>query len=200
MDELAPPRPLSQRAQANRDRIYTAAIELIRERGYDAVTMADIARAAGVARASVFNHFPAKLAFLGEWFERFTRKVLNEASEQAGNSAWARLVRVLEVMGKGAHANKDIIIHVASLAMGHGPLAATEAELDDELQLFFVAIIRDGQAAGEIDPELDAEYLADMWVGLLTVTAHDWVNRGQRSNLSADLTNRFGTLFRGIEK
>lgn len=200
MDELAPPRPLSQRAQANRDRIYTAAIELIRERGYDAVTMADIARAAGVARASVFNHFPAKLAFLGEWFERFTRQVLNEASEQAGNSAWARLVRVLEVMGKGAHANKDIIVHVASLAMGHGPLAATEAELDDELQLFFVAIIRDGQAAGEIDPELDAEFLADMWVGLLTVTAHDWVNRGQRSNLSADLTNRFGTLFRGIEK
>ena len=200
MDELAPPRPLSQRAQANRDRIYTAAIELIRERGYDAVTMADIARAAGVARASVFNHFPAKLAFLGEWFERFTRQVLNEASEQAGNSAWARLVRVLEVMGKGAHANKDIIVHVASLAMGHGPLAATEAELDDELQLFFVAIIRDGQAAGEIDPELDAEFLADMWVGLLTVTAHDWVNRGQRSNLSADLTNRFGTLFRGIGK
>lgn len=200
MDELAPPRPLSQRAQANRDRIYTAAIELIRERGYDAVTMADIARAAGVARASVFNHFPAKLAFLGEWFERFTRQILNEASEQAGNSAWARLVRVLEVMGKGAHANKDIIVHVASLAMGHGPLAATEAELDDELQLFFVAIIRDGQAAGEIDPELDAEFLADMWVGLLTVTAHDWVNRGQRSNLSADLTNRFGTLFRGIEK
>lgn len=200
MDELAPPRPLSQRAQANRDRIYTAAIELIRERGYDAVTMADIARAAGVARASVFNHFPAKLAFLGEWFERFTRQILNEASEQAGNSAWARLVRVLEVMGKGAHANKDIIVHVASLAMGHGPLAATEAELDDELQLFFVAIIRDGQSAGEIDPELDAEFLADMWVGLLTVTAHDWVNRGQRSNLSADLTNRFGTLFRGIEK
>lgn len=200
MDELAPPRPLSQRAQANRDRIYTAAIELIRERGYDAVTMADIARAAGVARASVFNHFPAKLAFLGEWFERFTRQVLNEASEQAGNSAWARLVHVLEVMGKGAHANKDIIVHVASLAMGHGPLAATEAELDDELQLFFVAIIRDGQAAGEIDPELDAEFLADMWVGLLTVTAHDWVNRGQRSNLSADLKARFGTLFRGIEK
>ena len=162
--------------------------------------MADIARAAGVARASVFNHFPAKLAFLGEWFERFTRQILNEASEQAGNSAWARLVRVLEVMGKGAHANKDIIVHVASLAMGHGPLAATEAELDDELQLFFVAIIRDGQSAGEIDPELDAEFLADMWVGLLTVTAHDWVNRGQRSNLSADLTNRFGTLFRGIEK
>jgi len=200
MDELAPPRPLSPRAQVNRDRIYTAAIELIRERGYDSVTMADIARAAGLARASVFNHFPAKLAFLGEWFERFTRQVLNEASEQAGNSAWARLVRVLEVMGKGAHANKDIIVHVASLAMGHGPLAATEAELDDELQLFFVAIIRDGQAAGEIDPELDAEFLADMWVGLLTVTAHDWVNRGQRSNLSADLTNRFGTLFRGIEK
>lgn len=59
MDELAPPRPLSQRAKANRDRIYTAAIELIRERGYGAVTMTDIAKAAGVARASVFNHFPA---------------------------------------------------------------------------------------------------------------------------------------------
>lgn len=200
MDELAPPRPMSQRAQANRDRIYTAAITLIREQGYDAVTMTDIAKAAGVARASVFNHFPAKLAFLGEWFERFTRQVLNEAGQQTGNSAWARLVFVLEAMGRGAHANKDIIVHVASLAMGHGPLAATEAELDDELQLFFADIIRHGQREGEIDPELDLDFLADMWVGLLTVTAHDWVNRGQMSDLSSDLKARFQTLFRGIEK
>lgn len=200
MDELAPPRPLSQRAKANRDRIYAAAITLIRERGYDAVTMADIAKAAGVARASVFNHFPAKLAFLGEWFERFTRAVLQEASQQTGSSAWTRLCFVLEALARGGEANKDIIVHVASLAMGHGPLAATEAELDDELQLYFARIIRDGQASGEIDRDIDVDFLADLWVGLLTVTAHDWVNRGQVSDLSADLKSRFKTLFRGIEK
>lgn len=200
MDELVPPRPLSPRAKANRDRIYTAAIELIRARGYDAVTMTDIATAAGVARASVFNHFPAKLAFLGEWFERFTRQVLHEASQQTGNSAWTRLCFVLEALARGGEANKEIIVHVASLAMGHGPLAATEAELDDELQLYFARIIRDGQASGEIDPDIDVDFLADLWVGLLTVTAHDWVNRGQASDLSADLKARFKTLFRGIEK
>ena len=200
MEDLAPPRNLSPRAKATRQKIYDAAIELIRAQGYDAVTMADIASAAGVARASVFNHFPAKLAFLGEWFERFTREVLREASQQTGNSARARLECVFSAMGKGAHANKDIIVHVASLAMGHGPLAATEAELDDELQLYFLEIIRDGQASGEIKAELDPEFLADMWVGLLTVTAHDWVNRGQASNLSEDLTARFKILFSGIEK
>jgi len=193
-------KPLTARAQANREKIYRAAVKLIGERGYDAITMSDIAEAAEVARASVFNHFPVKIAFLAEWYARFTHEILAVAREETSDSARVRLDFLYRALGAGAHANKPLIIHVASLAMGHGPLAATESELDDALRLYFLELITLGQATGEIRSELDADFLADFFVGVLTVTAHDWVNRGQVSDLYADLKRRFDTIFSGIEK
>jgi AcrR family transcriptional regulator len=40
--------------------IATAAMTLFRERGFDAVTIADVARAADVSEKTIFNYFPAK--------------------------------------------------------------------------------------------------------------------------------------------
>ncbi len=193
-------KPLTKRAKANREKIFLAAIELIRSKGYDAVTMSDIAKAASVARASVFNHFPAKLAFLGEWFERFTYRVIEEAKAQTGTSCRTRMGFLLDALAAGAEADKEIIVHIASLAMGHGPLAATESALDDALQIHFRELIDAGQASGEIKPGLNPGFLADLCVGILTVTAHDWVNRGQKSDLALDLSDRFDVLFSGVAK
>lgn len=50
-----------------RDRVYAAAVELFIEQGFDATSMEQIAARAGVVRATVFNHFPRKAAFLDEW-------------------------------------------------------------------------------------------------------------------------------------
>lgn len=50
-----------------RDRLFQAAVELFVERGYDNTTMEDIAERADTARATVFNHFQRKTAFLDEW-------------------------------------------------------------------------------------------------------------------------------------
>ena len=48
----------------HRDRILEAARAAFAARGFDAVTMADIAQHAGVARATVFNYFPSKHALV----------------------------------------------------------------------------------------------------------------------------------------
>ena len=57
--------PLSQntRIPARPDaieRILEAAESLFSERGFDAVSMSDIAAAAGVCKANVFHHFTSK--------------------------------------------------------------------------------------------------------------------------------------------
>ena len=43
-----------------RDEIADAALGLFLERGFDAVTVAEVAAAAGVSEKTVFNHFPTK--------------------------------------------------------------------------------------------------------------------------------------------
>ncbi|MYW14041.1 TetR family transcriptional regulator [Streptomyces sp. SID2955] len=53
--------PLRERKKREtRQRISDIATELIGERGFDAVTVAEIARAAGVSPMTVFNYFPRK--------------------------------------------------------------------------------------------------------------------------------------------
>lgn len=44
--------------------MQSAALALVSERGFDAVTVDDVAAAAGVSRRTFFNHFPTKAAAL----------------------------------------------------------------------------------------------------------------------------------------
>ena len=49
-----------RKKRQTREAIAAAAMELFLARGFDAVTIADIARAADVSRKTIFNYFPAK--------------------------------------------------------------------------------------------------------------------------------------------
>jgi AcrR family transcriptional regulator len=56
-----------RRRRQTRDRIAHTALALFSQRGYDAVTIADIAEAADVAKQTVVNHFAAKEDLLLAW-------------------------------------------------------------------------------------------------------------------------------------
>mgnify|MGYP001568231961 FL=1 len=186
------------RSIANREKIYQAAMDLFRDRVLDAVTMQDIADQAGMSRASVFNHFHNKIALLGEFFERFTVEALEMAGASSATGFRGRLVSLFGPLGTIAHRNKPIIAQIASLAMGHGPLAELESELDNDLVRYFLDVIADAKQANEIRHDLDDNFLAHMLLGLLTVTAHDWVNSGQKTRLDEDLIARFDVLIAGV--
>ena len=49
-----------RKKQATREQIARVAMELFAKRGFDAVTVAEVADAAGVSEKTVFNYFPAK--------------------------------------------------------------------------------------------------------------------------------------------
>ncbi|HEX6945197.1 MAG TPA: helix-turn-helix domain-containing protein, partial [Casimicrobiaceae bacterium] len=61
----------AEAAAATRARILDVAIEQFLERWYDEVTLAGIARAAGVSQQTVVNHFGGKEALLEQAVERW---------------------------------------------------------------------------------------------------------------------------------
>src|SRR5918998_3515708 len=77
----------ARKKRAAREAIASTARRLFAERGFDAVTVAEVAAAAQVSEKTVFNHFPTKedLAFAGRE-EGIARVVAAIADRPAGTS------------------------------------------------------------------------------------------------------------------
>ncbi|UUY08875.1 TetR/AcrR family transcriptional regulator [Pseudomonas sp. J452] len=67
--------PKQERSQARFEAILAVALELIAARGYEAVSMREIAREVGLPIASLYLYFPTKLAIVQEVWQRYTGSV-----------------------------------------------------------------------------------------------------------------------------
>ena len=65
-----------RKKQQTREAIAAAAFDLFTERGFDGVTVAEVARRADVSEATVFNHFPTKEDLIYARLEAFETALL----------------------------------------------------------------------------------------------------------------------------
>lgn len=72
---------LAEHRQNVRDRLFGALSELMDERGFDSISLANIAAKAKVGRTSVYNHFPDKEALLIGFIEHETSSFVSELQE-----------------------------------------------------------------------------------------------------------------------
>jgi len=69
-----------------RERILTAAIDVIKQRGMTAATTKEIARAAGVSEGSLYNHFENKTALFGSALAEVAGSMRAAMAELAGSA------------------------------------------------------------------------------------------------------------------
>jgi AcrR family transcriptional regulator len=173
--------PMPQGRDGSRSKILEAARELFAERGPDDVTMAEVAQAAGVARATVFNHFGSKHALI----EGITEDVLSSYQallEQAiadRDTPTPEIVRSLfEFMGRGIEEDRRfhraVFREIAKLGMGldeGGPgQRARLANLEGMTQL----MLR-GQARRELSAAHRAEDLGSAFAASVYGTITHWL-------------------------
>ncbi|HEY3750833.1 MAG TPA: TetR/AcrR family transcriptional regulator [Pseudonocardiaceae bacterium] len=78
--------PVRRRDPDRRQRILTAAAELVAQRGYHDVGMSEIGAAAGVTGSAIYRHFDNKSAVLVAMFDR----VIDDLSRDAGEIVTSR--------------------------------------------------------------------------------------------------------------
>ena len=96
----------ARKKRAARESIAAAARRLFAERGFDAVTVAEVAAAADVSEKTVFNHFPTKedLAFAGreEGIAMFVAAIAQRAPDASVLDVFRSMTRtVLDVVVAG---------------------------------------------------------------------------------------------------
>ena len=65
---------LSEHREQTRQKLFAALTALMSERGFDAITLADVAAAAGIGRTAVYNHVPDKESLLLAFIEHETEQ------------------------------------------------------------------------------------------------------------------------------
>ena len=86
-------RSSKEQALSNRKRIVAAAGGLFRSRGYDAVGIADVMKAAGMTHGGFYKHFPSKEALAAEaWFAGFKGAAALWRQQEGGTSPVASVV------------------------------------------------------------------------------------------------------------
>ena len=141
-----------------RERIIDATLTLVSEQGLAGLTMVAVAKTAGVARATLYNHYPD------------IPSILADAATAHNRLAIDGLTQALAVISTPTKAIEQLVRHIASIS-SHGHTLTTHhdfpPELRDQLSAFDTeleqrirSILTDGIASGDFRPDLDADFTA----------------------------------------
>jgi len=91
-------RPPGQTPQgaAARDRLYATAIQLIATRGYEATTLRDIAKEAGVSVGLLYRYFPGKQAVVIALYDELSAEYARQAAEMPSGKWRDRFIFALK--------------------------------------------------------------------------------------------------------
>ena len=149
-----------------RQLITEAAIRLFTERGFDAVPVAAVARAADVSEATVFNYFPTKEDLVYQGMEAFEAELLAAVRDRpAGEPIVAAFGRfVLQPRGFLAAQDEDsarFLVSVSKMIAASPALQSRERQILDRYTDSLAALIAADTAAepGDLRPWVVARAL-----------------------------------------
>jgi TetR/AcrR family transcriptional regulator of autoinduction and epiphytic fitness len=136
--------------------ILQAAVDELAEVGYGRVRMESVAVRAGVAKSTLYRHWPDKLALIADAFETFHEQMVPDLGELAVRDAVALLIR---------HVAEVVLDSTFSRCI---PALIEGAERDPRVREFhhrysaerrqaLIDVIGRGVERGEIGPEVDPE-------------------------------------------
>jgi AcrR family transcriptional regulator len=143
-----------------RERLYEAALSLFRSQGYEATTVAQITRRAGLAKGTFFNYFATKDAILRYLGTREIGRLGGAVMTTDGaSSSLGKLKRLLSALALSLETDRDLVCLMFRRGISVPELLAGDAG-GFSLQSMSALLIRQAQRAGEVNPELDVDMLA----------------------------------------
>jgi AcrR family transcriptional regulator len=173
--------PEQRAVDAQWQRVLGAATQLFADRGFDEVTMAEIAAEADVARATVFNYFGTKHALIETITEGVLEAwgaMLDEALTDEATPVPAIIRHLCDLMAKGIESQRPlfrgVFREIARIQLGLDPgevaQRANERALARMRELF-----ERGQARGELNTAFSPETLAAAFHSLTNGTITHWL-------------------------
>jgi AcrR family transcriptional regulator len=179
-----------RRRRETRRRILVAALELFAERGFEAVTVEEIADRADVARGTVFNHFTTKDSLceaIGELQVELLREAVREGRIH-GPSSGEKIAQAMRLLAAFPSQSPEHCRTLLVRALTH----LRPGELNEcarQLFAMFEGWVAEGQRSGELRADLPSCELAGFMMGLRFQATLLWAYGFAQGSL-ADHTER----------
>jgi AcrR family transcriptional regulator len=193
--------PLRERKKRKTRRlIINTAIELFSARGFDAVTLEDIAAVCDVSRGTVFNYFPYKELMILEFMDVYMsdRLAAIHARLEGGNDPTALLWDALDVPKAAAVQWPTFLCITARELLHHEQDRADAAQRSLSYLPLVAEILAAGQEAGTIRTENSPEGLALYLTEASLVSIARNCMRLSGADLDELISNRQQVLMHGI--
>jgi AcrR family transcriptional regulator len=168
------PSLIERRHQQIRAEIAQAAMGLFADRGFDDVTMDDVAAAAGASRRTVYRHFPTKGDLVFErprgWVRHFDEIVVDL---HVGESGLDRCFRALRSVADLIEASDEAVFVGFKIYLQTPSLRGIHARLDDEVFSRISALVAPDLPDND-DKVSDTAIIAGALVGTLNGVLAAW--------------------------
>jgi AcrR family transcriptional regulator len=196
-----------RKKERTRQTIAETARRLFAERGFEAVTVAEVARAADVSEGTVFNYFPSKEDLFYSQMESFEAALVDAVRDRPrGESVVAAFRRfVIERSGRlAAEEVADVIAGAARVVTASPALQAREREIVADATRALAAVLagETGARAGDVEPLVVAGALMGAHRALVDHVRASVAGGSRGRKLAADARSQarraFGRLERGL--
>lgn len=166
-----------------REQIAEAALALVADQGVGALTARNVARAVGVTAPALYRHFPGGkadiLSSVLDLLDSVKSEGIRMALEEPG-PALAKLRRCfdLHISVIERYRAMPILVLSDSIWIDEPSLKARLVECHRQQQAKIADIIREGQAAGEIRRDIDADRIFVQFLGQFLTIAILYSRRG----------------------
>jgi len=185
--------PATDKGEQTRKQIFQSALELFRERGFDATTMQDIATHANVVKSAAYYYFPSKEAIVKAYYE-----TVQSEQETLCSEAFARNTSLKTRLAIAMHSKFDLTKHDRKLL---GVVFRYTGEPDHPLSCLGPAtaeirrrsaqVFRDAIALEKLPQDLQELLPLALWslqMGLLVMFLYDSSAEQRRTRRLADGT------------
>jgi len=176
-------RPTTKREQgeASLERILESALSLMVSKGFNATTVDEIARSAGLTKGAIYFHFENKTAILLAILDVIEKLIIGGLTERvinAGPTSQDKLVAAIHGQGMLAETKtKYLLLFTLTLIEFNGTGTAIEARVRSIYDAFVASlerIVRTGKSSGEFRADVDARELAAVIMALQHGTLLEW--------------------------
>ncbi len=172
------PTTRDKQRERTRERLYTLSMRLFEKRGYEAVNVDDVVRAAKVARGTFYFHFPSKDDVLLEAVHRGEARILASLDHAKNKPLRRMLGAAIGAFAEEWAGKRELWPHAGAVALrriGADP----HGRANDPLRLALEKAFGRAIAAGEVTSALPAQMLADVFLLNVFAALMAWSATGE---------------------